>query len=185
MISIALRNESDRPVPSEPRTCGIRDPQATIETQISYQLTCLLEGEGHEFHCHHRNRSGKEFLCRAWCCLQRITGTFVWQCARAKLSELIAAPSTLSLTWKRALVNGSFAVGLPRPAQGPKRPQRRNRSIASLDAEKPSAVKNSRAPSRPARRTQVICASESTIRLTNALPTPCRRCGAATTTIER
>lgn len=73
----------------------------------------------------------------------------------------------------------------PTAASGPKRPQRRNRSIASLDAEKPSAVKNSRAPSRPARRTQVICASESTIRLTNALPTPCRRCGAATTTIER
>ena len=43
----------------------------------------------------------------------------MWQCARAKLSELIAAPSTLSLTWKRALVNGSFAVGLPRPAKGP------------------------------------------------------------------
>ena len=38
---------------------------------------------------------------------------------RAKLREIIAAPSTLSLPWKRALVNGSFAVGLPRSAQGP------------------------------------------------------------------
>lgn len=41
---------------------------------------------------------------------------------RAKLREIIAAPSTLSLPWKRALVNGSFAVGLPRSAQGPLRP---------------------------------------------------------------
>ncbi|MGQ0731283.1 hypothetical protein [Acidovorax sp.] len=40
---------------------------------------------------------------------------------RAKLRELIAAPSTLSLPWKRALVNGSFAVGLPRSAQGRER----------------------------------------------------------------
>lgn len=38
---------------------------------------------------------------------------------RAKLREIIAAPSTLSLPWKRALVHGSFAVGLPRSAQGP------------------------------------------------------------------
>ena len=41
---------------------------------------------------------------------------------RAKLRELIAAPSTLSLPWKRALVNGSFALGLPRSAQGPLAP---------------------------------------------------------------
>lgn len=50
---------------------------------------------------------------------------------RAKLRELIAAPSTLSLPWKRALVNGSFAVGLPGSAQGPEQPV----SIASQSGQ--------------------------------------------------
>ncbi|MBR3258833.1 MAG: hypothetical protein IKF96_07580, partial [Eggerthellaceae bacterium] len=66
LYSLDLTNERDFPVPGVLRSCGVRHPGATIGRSISHQLTRLLEGEDHDCHCHHRNRSGKECLCCAW-----------------------------------------------------------------------------------------------------------------------
>ena len=62
-----LTNERDFPVPSDLHSCGVRHQSATMGSAISHQLTRFVEGEVHGSHCHDRNRSGQEHLCRSWC----------------------------------------------------------------------------------------------------------------------
>ena len=66
-----------------------------------------------------------------------------------------------------------------------RRRQRRVRSIAVVEAAKPSLAKNSAAPCLPARSTQVMFGSDPTRLSTSARPMPRRRNGSATMTMDK
>ncbi len=89
-----LTNERDFPVPSDPRSCGVRHQSATMGGAISHQFTRFVEGEVHDSHCHDRNRSGQAHLCRSWCGCHRQARLGSAQCAAqqtARTHRLAAA----------------------------------------------------------------------------------------------
>jgi len=87
-----LTNERDFPVPSDPRSCGVRHQSATMGSATSHQLTRFVEGEVHVCHCHYRNRSRQERLCcsRRRCHRQERTGTIKLACAAAQVHKLVS-----------------------------------------------------------------------------------------------
>lgn len=87
---LRLTNERNFPVPTDPRSCGIRHPGATMGRSNSHQLSHCLEGEVHE-HRHHPHRSRQERLRSSWHGRHRRARTVAPQCPRARLLELIAS----------------------------------------------------------------------------------------------